>query len=202
MFRQALRELRFHPGRLVATLLAIALSVGFMSAVSIFMATQTAALGKMLALPTSKADLVVQVNDTPAGYDDVRAALAGVPGVEAVEQAQEAGLNLNKDGVSALVTVHVLPGERFRWAQLTSGRWPASPTEIALSQQVAETLKAVPGAEVTSVTLHNDGLLQLAPPAVVVSQTKRMRLPAGGVMVSVTPTPEPNDEPLLVTVTR
>lgn len=165
MFRQALRELRFHPGRLVATLLAIALSVGFMSAVSIFMATQTAALGKMLALPTSKADLVVQVNDTPAGYDDVRAALAGVPGVEAVEQAQEAGLNLNKDGVSALVTVHVLPGERFRWAQLTSGRWPASPTEIALSQQVADDLRARIGDRVDAgpLALTVSGITDDAP---------------------------------------
>ena len=61
---------------------------------------------------------------------------------------------------------------------------------------------AAPGAEVTSVTLQSDGVLQLVPPAAVVSQTKRMRLPAGGVMVSVMPTPEPNEDPLLVTVTR
>ncbi len=148
MFRQAVRELRFHPGRLVATLLAIALSVGFMSAVSIFMATQTAALGKMLALPSSKADLVVQVNDTTAGHAEFRAALTGVAGVEVVEQSQETALSLSKGGASALVTVHTLPGERFRWAQLTSGRWPASPTEIALSQQLAGDLKAGIGDQV------------------------------------------------------
>lgn len=150
MFRQALREIRFHPGRLVATLLAIALSVGFMSAVSIFMATQTAALGKMMALPSSKADVVVEVNDTTATYDQLRAALAAVPGVEAVEQAQQASLNLSRGGVSAIVTVHALPSERFRWAQLTAGGWPGAATEIALSEQLADQLKAGLGDTVES----------------------------------------------------
>lgn len=169
MFRQALREVRFHPGRLVATLLAIALSVGFMSAVSIFMATQSAALGAMLALPTSKADLVVEVSDTTATYDRLRAAMAAVPGVEAVEQSRTASLDLTRSGASALVTVHSLPGERFRWAQLTVGNWPGAPTDIALSEQLADQLKVTVGGTVQSgpVALTVTGITRDAPSLVL-----------------------------------
>ena len=50
---------------------------------------------------------------------------------------------------------------------------------------------AVPAPEVTSLTEQsaNGPVLQVLPPKVVVSQTKRMRLPAGGVIVSVILTP-------------
>ena len=39
MFTEALRELRHHPGRLVATLIAIAVSVGFLVGISMFVRT-------------------------------------------------------------------------------------------------------------------------------------------------------------------
>ena len=40
MFTEALRELRHHPGRMVATLVAIAVSVGFLVGISMFVRTQ------------------------------------------------------------------------------------------------------------------------------------------------------------------
>ena len=51
--------------------------------------------------------------------------------------------------------------------------------------------KATPAAELTWSTVHSDGALQTALPALAVSQTKRTTLPAGGVMLSVMRTPVP-----------
>ena len=42
MFTEALRELRQHPGRMAATLTAIAVSVGFLVGISMFVRTQGA----------------------------------------------------------------------------------------------------------------------------------------------------------------
>nr|NLI48933.1 ABC transporter permease [Propionibacterium sp.] len=164
MFTQALREIRFHPGRLVATLLAIALSVGFMSAVSVFMATQTAALGKMMALPTSAADLVVEVNDTTAAPERFAAVLAGVQGVAAVERSRTATVGLSAGDAAAFVTLHALPGEGFRWAELAAGSWPRG-AEVAVSQQLAEALRVRVGdtVEAGPVKLTVSGITRDAP---------------------------------------
>ena len=61
---------------------------------------------------------------------------------------------------------------------------------------------ATPAAEVTLVTEQSDEALQVLPPKVVVSQTKRTRLPVGGVITSVTFAAVAYDGPLLVTLTR
>ena len=60
---------------------------------------------------------------------------------------------------------------------------------------------AVPAKEVSLRTLHSWSALQVALPKPSVSQTKRMRLPGGGVIVSVMRTLVPKDGPLLVTRT-
>ena len=82
----------------------------------------------------------------------------------------------------------------------------SSPTPAPLARLPAGTAQvkagmAVPGADVTLLTEHKAGALQVLPPKVVVSQTKRTRLPAGGTMFSVTCTPVPKEGPLLVTAT-
>ena len=60
MLRHALSELRLHPTRFVATLIAIAISVGFVAAISVFVNSQQTALGMQNALQLSKADVVVR----------------------------------------------------------------------------------------------------------------------------------------------
>ena len=45
MISQALKEVRYHPGRVVATIVAIAISIGFLSTISIFLRTQGTAEG-------------------------------------------------------------------------------------------------------------------------------------------------------------
>lgn len=63
MLRHALSELRLHPTRFVATLVAIAISVGFVAAISVFVNSQQSALGKQNALQISKADVVVAIDE-------------------------------------------------------------------------------------------------------------------------------------------
>ena len=55
---------------------------------------------------------------------------------------------------------------------------PAGTSQVKLGS-------AVPGADVTLVVEQSDGALQTALAGPVVSQTKRIRLAAGGVIVSV-----------------
>ena len=59
MLRQVLRELRFHPSRFVATVIAIAISVAFMAGSSILVATETNGFQRLQSLPISTADVVV-----------------------------------------------------------------------------------------------------------------------------------------------
>jgi len=66
MFRTALRELRHHPGRFLAILIAIAISIGFLAASSVVTATEAQATAKQLGGPYTNADLVVHVDDYTA----------------------------------------------------------------------------------------------------------------------------------------
>jgi len=66
MFRTALRELRHHPGRFLAVLIAVAISVGFLAASSVVTATEAQATAKQLGGPYTNADLAVHVADYTA----------------------------------------------------------------------------------------------------------------------------------------
>ena len=55
MISQALKEVRYHPGRVVATIVAIAISIGFLSTISIFLRTQGTAEGKRQAIYSTRA---------------------------------------------------------------------------------------------------------------------------------------------------
>lgn len=142
MFADAWRELRHHPGRIVATLVAIAISVGFMAAVSIFVDTQSSALGKMMSLATSEADVVVEIQQTKQSVtpEQLGKAVSGASGVTASEPALSGYSSLSTDKGSTFVNLYGVPGEQFRWAKLTKGTWPMTQQEVALSEQLAEKL--------------------------------------------------------------
>ena len=157
MFADAWRELRHHPGRIVATLVAIAISVGFMAAVSIFVDTQASALGKMMALATSKADVVVDVQSPKQGVttQQLEKAVQGADAVTAAEPAVNGYAALSTEQASVYVNLYGLPSEQFRWASLAQGDWPSGATEVALSQQVADKLGVTaPGQQVESGPLE------------------------------------------------
>ncbi|MEL4506103.1 ABC transporter permease [Luteococcus sp. H138] len=165
MFRDAAKEVRLHPGRVVATLVAIMISVGFMAAVSIFVETQSDALGKMMSLATSKADVVATVQNpkekvTAAQID---AAIKKVPGVVKTEQSQAGQVALSSDKTNVYAALYPTPSEEFRWATIKDGAWPAKPTEIALSDQLADKLAVsvgqtveVQGTKLTVVGITDD----------------------------------------------
>ena len=81
MLRDAINEIRLHPGRFVATLLAIAISVGFIAAISTVVNTESEAIGRSNSLPMSRADVVVLGHADDAG--PVVAALEDIDGVSA-----------------------------------------------------------------------------------------------------------------------
>jgi len=148
MLRDAAREIRFHPGRFVATVIAIAISVGFMAASSVFVATETNALGRQQALPISTADAVVTLGDDPdgdpkdaVGVETVRRALRAVPGVTAAHQTGLTQVPLRGPDGALLVQFMTDPGEALRWTRLREGRWPAAGNEIVLTRSAATKLR-------------------------------------------------------------
>lgn len=142
MFRDAAKEVRYHPGRVVATLIAIAISVGFMAAVSIFVDTQSDALGKMMSLTTSKADVVAAVNNPKPKVtsQQLEAAIKGAAGVQQAEPSRPGQTALSTDKANVYASIYPTPSQDFRWAPLTNGKYPEQPTEITLAKQLADQL--------------------------------------------------------------
>ncbi len=150
MFRDAIKEVRYHPGRVVATLIAIAISVGFMAAVSIFVTTQSDALGKQAALPTSKSDVAVTVSTPKQGVTAQKFvdAVKSVPGVAIAEENRISSTSLSSSEGSVYVSTYGVPSESFRWAKMVSGSWPTKTDEVAITQRTADKLKVKVGDKV------------------------------------------------------
>ncbi|WCC80019.1 FtsX-like permease family protein [Cutibacterium equinum] len=171
MFTEALRELRHHPGRMAATLIAIAVSVGFLVGISMFVRTQGTALGKEQAVATSKADVVVYNADGEADPKDITQGIRDTPGVQTVDIVQSTSMVASHGQDSTMLDVHTTPAEPFRWSSVTSGNWPSGPRQIALSKAAAESLHvgvgdtiSASGNDVTVVGITDDAkALQTAP---------------------------------------
>lgn len=130
MLRDAVNEIRLHPGRFVATLLAIAISVGFIVAISTAVNTESEAMARSNSLPLSNADIVV------AGYFEdphVLELIESVDGVETVASGATSMTMLTVGDASVFANLIPTPPEPFRWAELTQGHWPAMIDEIAMS---------------------------------------------------------------------
>lgn len=149
MLRQALRELRYHPSRFLATLVAIAISVAFMAGSSVIVATEQNGVERQQSLPIASADVVVTLDyeTDPSGLRDD---LAGLPEVAAVEPSLTTNDGLSHDHQTALMNLIGLPSEPFRWSQLIDGRWPEQAGEIALSRGAAGSLHARLGDTISS----------------------------------------------------
>lgn len=154
MLRNAIQEVRFHPARYVATLVAIAISIGFMVGVSVFIRTQSTAIGEQQSLATSRADVVADIGSASEDIstDAVTNAIKGVSGVAAVEPSYQVSQIIQKGDKSAQATYYAVPSERFRWADLAEGSWPTSTSQIAISKEAAGKLGVSLGDTVTSGT--------------------------------------------------
>ena len=152
MLRDAINEIRLHPGRFVATLLAVAISVGFISAILVGVRSQENSVARSMELSISKADVVVSMEEKPGerfDQEDVTKAIRGVSGVTAAEPILVFPTSLTRGSSSAYFNIMRLPSEDFRWASLAEGNWPSGANEIVLSKEGAEKLEVKIGEEIT-----------------------------------------------------
>lgn len=147
MFRSALRELKFHPVRYVAVILAIAISVGFLAAASVITATESHSMANQMAAPYSKTDLVLSFGLKPQSASDpgdvttasMTADINAVEGVAKAEPVLTSDLVAEKGSITERLAIVAAPSEEFRWAKLLEGSWPA-PGEIVLNKTAANAL--------------------------------------------------------------
>ncbi len=165
MLRDAINEIRFHPGRIAATVLAIAISVGFMIAASIFVSTEEVAQNKKAAITSSKADMVVEFEIQDSAAEDgkkpptflparAQELLSQIDGVTAVDKVLAAMVTLEYGDRSQFAYAYGNLSEPFRWASLSEGRLPEAADEIALASPMASNLGAKIG-DVIQTTLTN-----------------------------------------------
>ena len=140
MISQALKEVRYHPGRVVATIVAIAISIGFLSTISIFLRTQGTAEGKRQAIYSTKADSVVTVTKAIEKPDKVTKAIEGTDGVKDVEPLYSSSGMASHNGSDVMGTSYSTPSEGFRWSKLTEGKWPEKPNQVVASKDGAKKL--------------------------------------------------------------
>lgn len=140
MISQALKEVRYHPGRVVATIVAIAISIGFLSTISIFLRTQGTAEGKRQAIYSTKADSVVKVIEPVEKPDKVTKAIEGTDGVKDVEPLYSSSGMASHNGSDVMGTSYSTPSEGFRWSKLTEGQWPEKPNQVVASKDGAKKL--------------------------------------------------------------
>ncbi len=149
MLRDAINEIRLHPGRFVATLLAIAISVGFISAIMIGVRTEENSMTRSGVIAVSKSDVVVNAVEEPADPGEVLKAIQGAAGVTKAEASLSGTLPLKHGDFSIYSKVMTLPSSEFRWASLAEGKWPSAEREIVLAKKGAEKLHVKVGDEIT-----------------------------------------------------
>ena len=149
MFADAAREIRFHPGRIVATVLAIAISVAFMAGVSVFMTTSKHSMVNTLSAPLARADVVIDTGE--AGK--VLAVVSTQPGVAATQRLGSLTLPVSSGTSDQWLQVTNRPDEAFAWSSLTSGRWPTTKTDLVIPQGAAKALAVAVGDTITAQTM-------------------------------------------------
>lgn len=147
MFRQALSEVRYHPGRFVSTLIAIAISVAFLSGSAVLVATEGQAQGKAMNVPLAQADATIAVTSKHAGAV-VASMLPKDPMVAAYSPIYRSTLLVSSGAISSAVELVNLPPEPLRWASLTAGTWPVGPNDVALSAGAAQSLNVGVGQKI------------------------------------------------------
>jgi putative ABC transport system permease protein len=171
MFKTTLRSLWSHKRRLVSTALAVLLGVAFMTGTFVLSGTLDKAFNDLFADSNEGVDTVVRgealfTSETGAGtlraklplsvLDDVRA----VEGVEVAEPyaLSFTGAVLTKDGDALggqgppTIFQSWIPDETLNSFDLSEGRAPEGPGEIAMNQTAVEDGEYVLGDEVTLLT--------------------------------------------------
>lgn len=157
--KRAWAQVRHHRSRYGALLLAIMISVGFVTTALTFLETESSSLRKQLTAPASHADVVVDVNPSAESTElaspspeKIESQLAGVPGV--AEAVAVHGLFMEVSG--AQVHAHPVVPESLRWAEMTHGTWPHAADEIAIDQTLAQERGLAVGDTVEATAFDED----------------------------------------------
>lgn len=154
--KRALAQVRHHPSRFAALLLAIAISVGFVTTTLVFVETESGSIRDQIAAPARAADLVVSSSDAPIASEDDAETVAGLQS----ELAQEIAAT---DGVGVVATVptqyagiggrpvELTPAvlDELQWRELAEGAWPRGTDEVAIDAALAEELEVQVGDTVS-----------------------------------------------------
>lgn len=136
MINIALTQLRRHPGRIIAVLLAVMISVGYLIATLTFLATETHAIAAKVSARTSGADVVITPDaERPERLPELRETVASTGGVGAAEISYQGYGLLNNRSMLQLQSIP--DDQRLRWGSLDSGAWPAE-DQIAIGRSTAE----------------------------------------------------------------
>ncbi len=149
MFTQALSEVRRHPGRFLATVLAIAISVAFLAGSAVLVATEGQGQGKALSVSTAEADVVVILENEGQSQQAARR-ITQTPGIAVSAPVVSGGVIVSGQGISSALDLVNVPPEPLRWAALTAGRWPTRADEVALSAGAAKSLSVKIGDRLRS----------------------------------------------------
>lgn len=179
MLRASLTGLLAYRGRLVATLLAIALGVGFVTGTMLFVDAIQASFNGTLAAQERGVDVAVQRTDDAEGARGAIGFYLGVPLEVAEQVAQVEGVAAAEGRLSAVLRLldeqgrplgraggeitatSVASTPQLRWIEATAGRTPQAAGEIALDAETIQTagltigqrLQVVAGEQARPVTL-------------------------------------------------
>ncbi|MEE2039000.1 ABC transporter permease [Nocardiopsis sp. CT-R113] len=152
-------QVRAHPARLAAVLLAIVLGTAFLAATSVFAATSAAGLRVVAAAPLTAADVVV---DHDPEADDQEPAWPGLvadhPDVTAVTPVHARTVELATDDQRATANVYsVADAPSLRWFDLAAGAWPAAADEVVADTATLSTAGLTVGDTVRLTAARGTG---------------------------------------------
>lgn len=147
---QALREVRHHPARYTAMLLAVVVAVTFLAASQISLATESQATATRSALYASRADVIIDsyvwnwgggARQRDGALAAATAALDDDPEVVAHEPfSQVRGKLFHGERVASVMLTTAIDDPGMRWTDPVEGRLPDGTTEAMLTQETADRL--------------------------------------------------------------
>lgn len=142
-------EIAAKPSRLVATVLAVLIGVGFASAALVFTSMFQSDFESRLSVEYSRADLVVQPSgDMPV--TDVAGSVRSVPGVADAEPLYYSNLEYSAASSHGYVTLQLAARDaRLRWAPLLEGHWPTDGSQVVLTKSAATATSLTIGSTMT-----------------------------------------------------
>ena len=130
-------QLKAYPSRVMATVLAIVLGVGFVAATLVFGATYQAGLGAEVAARFVNADVVIS-NNGAADQQQLLATVQAADGVAHAEDQPDTWPEFSSDAARGNLRLDTVPAdESLRWFGLAAGNWPTAADQILIDRSTA-----------------------------------------------------------------